>query len=85
MAYTMALVSDNPNLVVYIKNLPIYISPVPDLLTWKEDTFQNPWDHLDVYTFTSFIPVLRIVNQVMISYGLVDAVLRSADSSVEKL
>ena len=33
------------------RKLPIYISSVPDTMSWKEDTFQNPWDHQEVYAF----------------------------------
>ena len=32
-------------------NLPIYTSPFPDPVAWKEDAFQHPWNGLSVYAF----------------------------------
>ena len=32
--------------------LPLYISPVPDHMVWKKDTFQHSWKHLEVHVFT---------------------------------
>ena len=37
------------------KKLPIFVSPVPDSMTCKEDTFQYPWHHFDVYMCFSFV------------------------------
>ena len=31
--------------------LPIYISPVPDPMAWRQATSQHPWDDLLAYTF----------------------------------
>ena len=39
--------------------LPIYISPVPDLIVWKQDAFQHPWDDLTAYTFPLFDVLLQ--------------------------
>ena len=30
--------------------LPLYVSPVPDPLAWKQDALHLPWNHLEVYT-----------------------------------
>ena len=31
--------------------LPLYVSLIPDPMTWKQDAFQHLWDNLSVYAF----------------------------------
>ena len=32
--------------------LPLYVSPVLDPMTWKQDPFQYPWNDISAYAFT---------------------------------
>ena len=50
--------------------LPLYISPVPDSMAWKEDTFQHSWEDLYVYAFPLFDPLKEILLRVLISQNL---------------
>ena len=33
------------------RKLLMYVSPVPDAMVWKDDSFQHPWDHLYALCF----------------------------------
>ena len=43
--------------------------PVPDPKAWKEDAFEHPWDHLEVYAFPLFA-VISVQNKAMVSDSL---------------
>ena len=40
---------------------PLYVSPVPDLLAWKQDALHLPLDLLDVYTFPTFALLHQVI------------------------
>ena len=42
------------------KKLQAYMYPVLVPMPWKEDAFQNSWDHLEVYTFPAFTFIRRV-------------------------
>ena len=44
--------------------LPLYVSPVPNLMTWKQDVFQQ--DDLHAYTFPS-LALLQVLSRVRLS------------------
>ena len=47
--------------------LPIFRSPAPDPMVWKQDAFQHPWDNLSVYVF----PLLQhVLSRVLASENL---------------
>ena len=49
--------------------LPFCMSPVPDLMFWKEDTFQHNWDDLNVYALPPFTLLRQILLRVLISWN----------------
>ena len=50
--------------------LPLYISPVPDPMVWKQDAFQHPWDHLSACAFPPFALLRQVLSRVLLSTGL---------------
>ena len=36
------------------KHLAIYVFLLPYPMVWKADTFQHPWDHLNIYAFPGY-------------------------------
>ena len=50
--------------------LPLYISPLPDPMIWKEDSFQHPLYHLGAYSFPAFAIICQIVSKVRTSNSL---------------
>ena len=49
--------------------LPLYVSPVPDPMAWKQCTFQRPWDHLSAYALPRFALLRQVLSRVL-STGL---------------
>ena len=45
-------------------NLPLYVSPVPDPLAWKQDALHLPWNHLVAYAFPLFTLLHQVISQV---------------------
>ena len=45
------------------------MSQVPDLLAWKHDTFQHPWDHLSASAFPPFALLRQVLSRVLLSTG----------------
>ena len=50
--------------------LPLYVYPVPDPMTWKQDVLQHPWDHLSAYAFPPFSLLRQVLSRVLLSTGL---------------
>ena len=47
------------------------MSPVPNPMAWKEDTFHHPLDYLDIYNaFPPFALIWRVINSLIMSSGL---------------
>ena len=51
-------------------NLTLYVSPVLDLLVWKQDSFRHPWDHLSAYAFLPFALLRQVLSWVLALTGL---------------
>ena len=49
---------------------PLYVSPVPDLLAWKQDALHLPSDPLKAYAFSLFALLCQVITRVMESEGL---------------
>ena len=47
--------------------LPLYTSPIQDLMVWKVDAFRHSWDDFDVYAFPLFTLLRQILSGVLIS------------------
>ena len=47
----------------------IYVSPIPDLMAWKEDVFQPPWDNIYVYNFPPFPLLRQVLSGVILSHN----------------
>ena len=45
--------------------LPLYVSPVPDSLAWKQDAFQHPWNDLNAYAFPLFTLLRQVLSRMM--------------------
>ena len=50
--------------------LPAYCLLVPDPMAWKQDPFQHPIGHLQVYMVLPFALIRRVLNRVMTASGL---------------
>ena len=63
-------------LIVYLfatqlsKKFPVDVPQLPDPMAWKEDTFLQPWDYFDWLTFPPFPLILRVLNWMLMSFGL---------------
>ena len=44
--------------------LPLYVSPVPDLMFWKQDTFQHPLDDLHTYNSPPFTLLCQVLSHI---------------------
>ena len=44
--------------------LPLYMSPVPDPMAWRQDTFHHPGDSLHAYAFPPFVLLLKVLSPV---------------------
>ena len=53
-----------------IAKLLLYMSPVPNLVAWKHDAFQHPWDNLSAYTFPPFTLIRQVLLRVLLSTEL---------------
>ena len=49
------------------KKFPIYMSPVPNPLAWKGDTFQSPWNYLILFYIYLLSLIQRVSKQVYMS------------------
>ena len=49
---------------------PLYVSPIPDPMAWKEGAFQHSWDDLSVYAFPPFALLRQVLLRVLISRNL---------------
>ena len=38
-------------------------------MAWQEDAFLTPWDNLDVYAFSPFNMIRKVLNRVLISHN----------------
>ena len=62
--------------------LPLYISPVPDLMAWKQDAFQHPWDHLSAYAFLPFARLRPVLLRVLLLTGF--SLIRPAERVIHQ-
>ena len=49
---------------------PIYVLPISDTVSWKEDAFQHRWDDLSVCAIHPFTLLRQVVLRVMLSCSL---------------
>ena len=50
--------------------LPLYISPVPNLMAWKQEVFWHPLDHLSACAFRPFALLRQVFSRVLLSTRL---------------
>ena len=49
--------------------LPMYVSPIPDPMSWREDAFQLSLDILSIYAYPPFDHLGRVLLRVMLSWS----------------
>ena len=49
---------------------PIYVSTIPDAMTWKGDAFQHQQNDLSICAFPPYVHLRQVLSKVMLSCSL---------------